>query len=136
MASDFSTKPFVYKNEKPWGYELIQTPNDAPVTGKIAFTKAGNRWSFQFHDLKEEYISLFSGEGEIWLENNQGEIEKIKMEIKKSYHVKPSQKHRFCAVSDCWTFEVSTPERGNTVRLEDDYSRSTETEELRRKERN
>ncbi len=123
--------PFSKKIKKPWGYEILLTAEDSPVTGKIAFTKAGHRWSFQYHDRKEETISLFSGEAEIWLENEAGEIEKIKMIPMSGYQVKSMQKHRFCAISDCWTFESSTPEKGNTFRLEDDYARETETEELR-----
>lgn len=129
--SNFSTKPFQLKIEKPWGHELIVTPEGSSVVGKIAFTKAGHRWSFQYHDVKDEYLVLAKGQGQMWLENDTGEIEKINMEINKSYHVKPKQKHRFCGISNCWTFEVSTPEAGYTVRLDDDYSRGTETEKDR-----
>ena len=123
--------PFSKKIEKPWGYEILLTSEDSPVTGKIAFTKAGHRWSFQYHDQKEETICLYSGEAEFWLEDESGEIIKEKMVPMSGYRVKPMQKHRFCAISDCWTFESSTPEKGNTFRLEDDYTRTTETEELR-----
>jgi len=130
--SKFSTTPFSQKIEKPWGFEILITPQNSPVVGKIAFTKAGGRWSLQFHEQKEETISLFAGEGEIWLENPAGEVEKIKMEQKKGYSVKPFQKHRFVAITECWTFESSTPEKGNTIRVEDDYHRDTETEEDRK----
>ncbi len=130
--SKFSVSPYSKRVEKPWGFELLVTPDNSPVVGKIAFTKAGSRWSLQFHEQKEETITLFSGEAEIWLESSGGKVEKIKMEEKKGYSVKPFQKHRFGAITDCWTFEVSTPEKGNTVRVEDDYDRGTETEEDRK----
>lgn len=123
---------FFQKIEKPWGYEILYTQAGSPFVCKTAFTKAGHRWSFQYHDQKEENICLVKGEAELWLENNKGEIEKIRMEPFKEYHVKPFRKHRFCAITDCWTVEASTPEVGNTFRLEDDYRRDTETEDLRK----
>jgi len=81
--------PFYQKELKPWGYEIILTPPDWPVTGKIAFTKAGNRWSFQYHEKKTETICLREGEAEIWLEDEKGEVKKIPMEKLKGYNVKP-----------------------------------------------
>ena len=122
---------FSQKIEKPWGFEILYTQPESPLVGKLAFTKAGHRWSFQYHDKKEEDICLIEGEAKIWLGNEKGEIEKSKMEPYLGYHVKPFQKHRFCAVTDCWTVETSTPETGNTVRIEDDYQRDTETEQVR-----
>lgn len=122
---------FSQKIEKPWGFEILYTQTESPFVGKLAFTKAGQRWSLQYHDQKEEDICLIEGEAEIWLENEKKEIEKIKMEKYLGYHVKPFQKHRFHALSDCWTVETSTPEIGNTVRIEDDYQRDTETEQVR-----
>jgi len=124
--------PFSQKVEKPWGYEILLSIPDQPFCSKIAFTRAGSRWSFQFHDQKEESICLFSGQAEIWLENENGTIEKIPMESLAGYRIKPNIKHRFCAITDCWTFESSTPEIGNTIRLEDDYLRDTETEDMRK----
>ena len=126
-------KPFCQKILKPWGYELILTPPASPVTGKIAFTKKSQRWSFQYHDKKEETLCLIQGEATLWLENEKGKVEKIKMVPQEGYLIKPLQKHRFCAVKDCLSLEVSTPEVGKTVRLEDDYgNRGDETEEERR----
>lgn len=126
------TDPFSQKIEKPWGFEILYTRQDLPFIGKISFTKAGCRWSFQYHDKKEENLCLMVGKGEIWLEDENGKIKKTVMEPLKGYYLKPFQKHRFCAITDCWTTETSTPEIGNTVRLEDDYKRKTETEELRK----
>jgi len=128
-------KPFFQKELKPWGYEIILTPPDSPVTGKISFTKAGQRWSFQYHEMKEETIGLIKGEAELWLENNKGKVEKFKMEPLKGYQVKPLKKHRFCAITDCLSFEVSTKEEGVTYRLEDDYQRPNETEKSGEEER-
>jgi hypothetical protein len=38
-------------------------------------------------------------------------------------------------ITDCDILEVSTPEIGTTFRLEDDFKRPDETEELRKEER-
>ena len=132
MKKDFSTKPYQLKVKKPWGYEILFTQENLPFIGKISFTKAGHRWSFQYHDKKEENLCLIIGEAELWIEGKNGEIKKIRMDVLQGYHLEPFQKHRFCAITDCWTVEVSTPEVGNTVRLEDDYKRLTETEEIRK----
>ena len=57
------------------------------------------------------------------------------METEKGYTVKVGQRHRLHAVTDCSVFEVSLPEIGTTYRLEDDYSRPHETEQVREKDR-
>lgn len=128
----FTLEPYFKRIEKPWGFEILFTQTELPFIGKIAFTKAGQRWSFQYHDKKEENLCLIIGEAEIWIEDRDGKTRKIRMESLRGYHVKPFQKHRFCAITDCWTVESSTPETGETVRLEDDYKRGTETEKLRK----
>ncbi len=124
--------PYQLKVEKPWGYELILTPNDSPITGKILHLNTGCRFSLQYHDKKEESLILISGEAEIILEDEKGTLSTFRMESRKGYYIKPFRKHRVRAISECEIMEVSTPEKGNTVRLEDDYSRETETEEMRK----
>lgn len=132
MASEnFVTAPFAERIEKPWGYEIHYTPKHLARTGKILFIKVGKKPSFQYHDGKEETICLFSGKALIWLENSQGEIERIPMELQKGYTVLPMQKHRLEALEDSFLLEASSAETGTTVRLEDDYKRSDETEKVR-----
>jgi mannose-6-phosphate isomerase len=123
------------KVEKPWGFELILTPPESPVAGKILHIKAGCRLSYQYHDQKEESLTLLSGEALLIGEEN-GQLTETPMELDKGYFIKPMQKHRLKGVTDCEIMEVSTPETGNTVRLEDDYQRNTETEDDRKKQRN
>ena len=130
--NSFTNQPYLKKVEKPWGYEFIFTPDNLPYTGKIMHIEAGKRLSLQVHDTKQESYWLASGECNLVIENTQGEMEIINMEKGKGYTMMIGQKHRHQAVTDCDVFEVSTPENGNTYRLEDDYSRPTETEELRR----
>lgn len=131
--SKFSTKPYQMKVEKPWGYELILTPSDSSVTGKIEHVNAGCRCSLQYHDKKQETLTLLNGEALLILEDENGSLQEIKMEPKKGYFIKPFQKHRFKGITDADILEASTREEGKTVRLQDDYARGTETEEARKK---
>lgn len=133
--SSFTTKPHIKRVEKPWGYELIFTPANLPYTGKIMHIDAGKRQSLQYHDKKQETYFLVKGKGGVIIENTQGILEKIEFEEGKGYTTMVGQKHRLFSITDCDIWEVSTPEIGTTYRLEDDYNRTDETEELRKKER-
>jgi predicted GH43/DUF377 family glycosyl hydrolase/mannose-6-phosphate isomerase-like protein (cupin superfamily) len=127
----FSTASFQKKVAKPWGEEIIYTPTGLARAGKIIKVNAGQKLSFQYHEQKEETLCLMSGSCLIWLENAAGEIEKIPMKPFEGFTVQQRQKHRLEALEDSTVIEVSSPERGNTVRLSDDYGRPDETEELR-----
>src|SRR3989344_9630598 len=94
----FSLVPFVKRGEKPWGYEIIYTPDDAPATGKILHVNAGKRLSLQYHDVKRETLCLIMGKGIITLSNDRDEEEEIPMVLYKGYHVTPGQVHRVTAV--------------------------------------
>jgi mannose-6-phosphate isomerase-like protein (cupin superfamily) len=120
-------KPYIQKVIKPWGYELIFTAPDSPITGKILHLNAGARFSYQYHDKKQETLCLLKGKAKIILDGQESE-----MELMKGYFIKPFVKHRCQGITDSDIFEASTKEEGNTVRLEDDYSRGIETEESRK----
>lgn len=131
----FSTKGYVRKIDKPWGYELHWVPEGMPYMGKLMHLEAGKRLSLQAHDTKQETSWLINGECNLILDNEKGELVTIKMEKGKGYTAKVGQRHRHHAVTDCDVIEASSPETGITWRLEDDYSRPDETEEQRKKER-
>lgn len=130
--SKFDSPPYVKRVEKPWGYEIIFTQKELPYTGKIMHLEAGKRQSLQIHDKKQETYYLAMGRGGVLIENPGGEMDKVEFEMGKGYTTMVGQKHRLFAITDCDIFEVSTPEVGNTYRLEDDYSRPTETDEMRK----
>jgi mannose-6-phosphate isomerase-like protein (cupin superfamily) len=131
--TNYSLQPYFQRVDKPWGYEMIITPTSGPVTGKLAFTKADHRWSLQYHEGKTEIICLVEGEAILTLEDKQGELKEIPMEQFKGYLVKPGQKHRFSAKTNCLTMETSTPELASkTVRVADDYNRGNESEKERK----
>jgi oxalate decarboxylase/phosphoglucose isomerase-like protein (cupin superfamily) len=131
--SKFTIQPYLRRVGKPWGYELIFVPPDSPVMGKILHINKGARFSLQYHDQKEEILCLLKGEAKITIEDEEGNLQELPMEPKKGYRIRPFQKHRVAGVTDCDILEASTPEKGNTYRLEDDYGRGTETEEERKK---
>lgn len=130
--SKFTNAPYIKRVPKPWGYELHFTPDNLSYIGKILHINAGRRLSLQYHDQKQESWYLLSGQVTMILGNGQGDLEEINMEEGKGFTTKVGQKHRLVGVKDSDILEVSTPEIGNTFRLEDDYQRGTETEEIRK----
>lgn len=130
--SKFINTPHIKRVEKPWGFELHFTPADLPYMGKVLHINEGKRFSLQIHDQKLESWYLMSGKALLLIEDQNGEMEEIILQYGVGYTVKTGQKHRLCGVTDIEVLEVSTPEIGNTYRLEDDYSRPTETEKMRK----
>jgi len=130
-------RPLARRIDKPWGYEILLTPEGAPYAAKLIHVQAGKRLSLQVHDTKVETQTLVDGRGLLVLEGDDGELHEIDMEPGVGYHVAVGQRHRLCAPPDVdvTVFEASTPEQGVTLRLEDDYARPDETEALRKAER-
>jgi len=121
------------KISKPWGYELILTPPEAPTVAKILHLNAGCRFSLQYHELKEETLILISGQAKL-ITGGWKEIGNLKEEIMKrqsGYFIPRGLVHRCQATTECEIMESSTKEEGTTVRLQDDYGRKDETEEER-----
>ena len=133
--STFSTASYIKKVEKPWGYKLHWVPEGMPYMGKILHINGGARLSLQVHDTKQESYWLLNGECNLLMENSLGEMETINMQKGVGYTTHVGQKHRHQAVTDCDVVEVSTPEAGTTLRLEDDYKRPDETPQQRKIER-
>jgi mannose-6-phosphate isomerase len=133
----FSVEPHARRIEKPWGYEILLSPPDAPYASKLIHVLAGKRLSLQVHDIKVETQTLVAGQGVLVLEGSDGELHEIQMQPGVGYHVEVGQRHRLCAApdQDATVFETSSPEVGTTLRLEDDYARPDETEQLRHAER-
>jgi len=122
----FTLIPYAQKINKPWGYEIIFTPPNLSRVGKILFIKKGCRLSLQYHNQKEETLCLFQGKAKIWLEDKKGQIKTLYMKPQMGYTILKGQKHRLEALEDSFVFEVSSPEKGTTYRLEDDYQRRSE----------
>jgi mannose-6-phosphate isomerase-like protein (cupin superfamily) len=133
--SAFNISSYVKKVEKPWGYELHWVREDAPYMGKIEHLNAGCRMSLQIHDQKQESWLLISGRAKVMWEDEHGELVETELQPRQGYSTAIGQKHRLVGITDCDIVEVSTPERGTTWRLEDDYARPDETPEQRDIER-
>lgn len=132
--SSFTIAPFQRRIEKPWGWEIVwaQTPM---YCGKLLHIHAGKRLSLQYHDEKVESQYLVSGRALLTIEGPDGALHEIEMEPGMGYTIQPFQRHRLTGITDADIVEVSTPETGTTYRLQDDYARPHETEEVRRRER-
>lgn len=134
-SSNYEIEPYVKRVEKPWGYELHWVREDAPYIGKVLHINEGARLSLQVHDEKQESWLMMQGRAAVIWENNQGEMIETELQPGVGYSTKVGQKHRLKGLTDCDILEVSTPEKGTTWRLEDDYARPHETPDQRKKER-
>ena len=111
--------------EKPWGHALLWA-RSSRYAGKILFIEKGHRLSRQYHNTKEETILVLDGQlvCEEGPTNESPDIIRHIMDPGAIFHVTPGTVHRFSAeMGDVRLVEVSTPELGDVVRLEDDYSR-------------
>jgi mannose-6-phosphate isomerase-like protein (cupin superfamily) len=131
----FNNSPFAKRIEKPWGFEIHWVTEDKPYMGKILHINAGSRLSLQVHDQKQESWMLINGEAKVIWDNQNGELIETTLEAGKGYNCSLGQRHRLVGITDCDIVELSTPELGTTVRLEDDYQRPDETPEQRKLER-
>jgi mannose-6-phosphate isomerase len=131
--SGFSTKPGATRVAKPWGYEILLTPEDAPYAAKLIHVNAGKRLSLQIHDVKVETQTLIDGKGFLVLEDAHGNLTDVPLEAGVGYHIAVGQRHRLCAApdQDVTVYEASSPEEGTTWRLDDDFKRPHQTDEVR-----
>jgi mannose-6-phosphate isomerase-like protein (cupin superfamily) len=129
--SSFGHDGYSRRVAKPWGYELIFTSETSAYTFKLMHINAGKRQSLQVHDAKTETYLVRNGRAAILIENSKGEMEQIELESNHGYTTQVGQRHRLIGLTDTDILEASTPENGTTWRLEDDFARPDETEELR-----
>jgi NDP-sugar pyrophosphorylase family protein/mannose-6-phosphate isomerase-like protein (cupin superfamily) len=108
---------------KPWGKEEWIELNEYYCYKRIYINK-GYKTSFQYHNEKIETNYIISGIAEIWLENDNGIIEKTEMKDNDHFTVKNKRKHRVIAKTDLILQEVSTPHVDDVIRIEDDTNRS------------
>lgn len=133
--SGFTNASYVRKIDKPWGYELHWVAGNVPYMGKILHIDSGKRLSLQVHDQKQESWLILKGSAKVVWEDKNGNLIETILEPLKGYTCGLGQKHRLVGITDCDIIEVSTPEIGTTLRLEDDYNRPDETPKQRKRER-
>ncbi len=107
---------------KPWGKEIWLELNDKYCYKRIHIN-SGTKTSYQYHEKKHETNYIIEGEAEVWLENDEGIVEKKIMRGGEHFTVVPPKKHRVIAITNVILQEVSTPEVDDVIRLEDDTNR-------------
>lgn len=127
----FSNEPYATRVEKPWGWEIHWTPSNLPYMGKVLHVNAGKRLSLQRHDKKQETWFLSTGRAKVVWDNPKGKLIETELQMGIGYTCCIGQRHRLVGITDADIIEVSTPEIGITQRLEDDFKRPDETEEVR-----
>lgn len=111
---------------KPWGYEIVFAENDR-YAGKILHLDAGHCLSLQYHERKDETIYVLTGEVLLSVQEEEGRMSEITLGPGGSYRIRPGVRHRMSATAPAEMVEVSTPELGDVVRLEDAYGRAGTT---------
>lgn len=134
-STSFSNEAYAKKINKPWGYEIHWVPDTAPYMGKVLHINKDARLSLQIHDEKQESWFIINGRAKVMWDNNKGELIETELTTGNGFSTKIGQRHRLIGITDCDILEVSTPEKGTTWRLEDDYARPHETEDQRKIER-
>jgi mannose-6-phosphate isomerase len=108
--------------EKPWGHELIWALTDR-YCGKILVIEEGRRLSLQYHEQKDEAILVIGGRLRLTLEDDDGVLTVRELGTGESAHIAIGRRHRYEAIERVELVEVSTPELGDVVRIEDDFGR-------------
>jgi mannose-6-phosphate isomerase len=108
--------------EKPWGYELIWAHTELYV-GKILHIHAGEAFSLQFHEEKDETLHLLKGRVRLQVGPGLDSLEERILEAGESVRIEPGTLHRMEALEEVDLLEASTPELDDVVRIRDRYGR-------------
>lgn len=112
--------------DKPWGFEIwfAVTPSYA---GKILHINQGEELSLQYHQRKDEAITVLSGDLELQLGWDPGRLGTHMLSSGDCQHIPPRMIHRMRAMTTVEICEVSTPELEDVVRIADRYGRVAAT---------
>lgn len=113
----------VTRVDKPWGHEELFALVDGKFCGKAIHVNAGHSLSLQYHEQKEETISVQSGLLKVEIGLHEDALEEFELEPGESIHLKPLTRHRVTAIVDTVMLEASTTQLTDVVRLEDRYGR-------------
>ncbi|MFN2540355.1 MAG: cupin domain-containing protein [Mycobacteriales bacterium] len=113
----------VRRVEKPWGHEEIFALVDGKFCGKAIHVRDGHALSLQYHEQKDETISVQSGRLRVEVGLHEDALETFELEPGESIHLRPGVRHRVTAIGDTVMLEASTTQLTDVVRLEDRYGR-------------
>lgn len=125
--ADFTTIPHQLK---PWGHEAVYAAGEHGYVGKLITVDAGEQLSLQYHERKDETISIVSGEAVFEHGSSTSALQSRTMRAGDVVHVPAEVLHRLTAVSDLLFAEASTAGPGwreDVVRLADRYHREGTT---------
>jgi mannose-6-phosphate isomerase-like protein (cupin superfamily) len=112
---------------KPWGHEIVFATGENAYVGKLITVRAGEALSLQYHDDKDETISVLTGEAQLEHGPTLDELRVRMMRPGHTVHLSPGVLHRITAVTEVQLVEVSTAAPGwrqDVVRLSDRYGRT------------
>lgn len=113
----------VHRVEKPWGHEDHFALVDGKYCGKALHVTEGHALSLQFHEHKDETISVQSGRLLFEVGHHEDELDRFELLPGESVHLRPGVRHRMTALVDTIVLEASTTELDDVVRLADRYGR-------------
>jgi mannose-6-phosphate isomerase len=117
----------VRRVDKPWGHEEWFALVDGRFCGKVIFVREGHALSLQYHEVKEETVSVQTGRLLFEVGASERALESFELLPGESVHLRPGTRHRMTALEDTVVLEASTTELDDVVRLEDRYGRSGTT---------
>jgi mannose-6-phosphate isomerase-like protein (cupin superfamily) len=121
-----------YRVTKPWGHELWLNGENPHFVFKEVHIKQGNQTSLQYHHFKEETSLLLVGEttlvykraANVDNDNVSGaDLAEKHLPPGTAVEVKPPALHRLRAVTDIYSYEVTTPFNDDIIRVSDDAGR-------------
>lgn len=116
--------------DKPWGHEAIFGCVDGLYVGKVLFIRGHEALSLQYHEHKDEMLSVQRGNVLVEVGTEVDHLTKFSLSVGDSLHIPPRVLHRLMAEEDSEVLEVSTAQPGwrhDVVRLEDRYGRAPTT---------
>jgi len=113
----------VTRVDKPWGHEEHFALVDGKYCGKALHVTEGHALSLQYHERKEETVSVQSGRLLFEVGPLDGDLERFELLPGESVHLRPGTTHRMTALVDTVVLEASTTELDDVVRLDDRYGR-------------
>lgn len=99
MSHDDWVTP-VRRVEKRWGHEEHFALVDGKYCGKALHLKAGHALSLQYHEEKDETISVQSGKLSFEVGLEVGSLEEFELLPGESVRLRPGTIHRMTAVTD------------------------------------
>ena len=113
----------VTRKDKPWGHEEWFALVDGKFCGKAIHVNEGHSLSLQYHEEKEEVVSVQSGRLRFEVGDSEHDLEVFELLPGEAVHLRPFVRHRMTALVDTVVLEASTTQLDDVVRLEDRYGR-------------